>query len=145
VDAPPGSTIRVVSGVQGSDDHADAMPIRLTDDPSATAMSAHAINSVYPLRQKEIVSEVKLRLGDQVRVTTHTLLCVRRAYSIDEKACFSYKPPFGSRLYSRKFADWIAAQHRKDPKFFDNAVAQYKQQHEGTIGAKPVGAASAAR
>jgi hypothetical protein len=124
VEAPPGEKVVVTTAI--SDKSAiPAEGIRLTNDPTAQAISPAALAKFYSCRGKEVIAQVKTLLGPEVHFTTHTLLCVRRVHQIDDRADFSCQPPHGSRLYTQGFIDWLVAEYQKNAEFFVRAIEQY--------------------
>lgn len=119
VEAPPGSRIAFVSPEAQPVHEGGALPLRLTDDPTAPAYYAVPIDTTHPFRQKEIVVEVNHRIGDRRRITSHDLLCIRRVYEVHKDIRLCYTQNYASPRYSPAFVDWILARYDADPGFFD--------------------------
>jgi hypothetical protein len=124
VETAPGEGVTVTRGAAKMDPGA-IQSVRLTNDPNAPPISPSALASQYPFRGKELILKLKSKLGSDVHFTSHTLVAIRYTHGVDERVEYSHTPPFGSRLYSSDFMEWIIAAYRKDSSFFEYAVAQY--------------------
>jgi len=131
VETPHGVPVTVFRGSPQLSDNGNATPVRLTADASAPAFSAPSLAKSHPFRQTEVIKELKSRLGASVHLNSHTIVCVRRVHAVDGNTQFSYKPPFGSRLYSHAFIDWLIREYSRDDAFLDKTVAQYKERKTG--------------
>lgn len=128
--APTGSAVSIFSGEVRESKVANAMPIRLVDDPSAPGYRLIDHDTTYPHRQKELIDVVNAMLPDGISVNTHDVLALRRTHSIDSDMRYCHTPRFGSPQYSDAFAKWIVDGHKKDKNFFEAArAAYYKKMH----------------
>jgi hypothetical protein len=124
VESPPGT--RLVIGVAADVSAApDTKPVRLTNDPGAPAISPEALAIQFPFRATEVVTQMRSKLGPSVHFTKHTLMAVRHAHGIDNQVGFSHRPPFGSRLFSPAFIDWLYNKYRENEEFLEHALASY--------------------
>jgi hypothetical protein len=126
VDSPPGHKVVVVSAGDGGGAGVVA-PGRLTNESGAIPMNPEHLTEAYPYRVKEVVSEVKMRLGSGVHVTNYTVRAIRRAHGIDTNVAYSFQPPYGSRLFAKMFVDWIVECQRKDTAFLVEALKEMKK------------------
>ncbi len=99
----------------------DATPVRLTNDPAASAYHLVKPDQTHPLRMKSLLSIVNQRLGSPKLLTQHDIICVRKVYDIDNRPDYYYKSQFSSPQYSGLFIDWLIASYRNNPSFFDEA------------------------
>ncbi len=127
VTAPQGSAVSVFSGEVRESATADAMPIRLVDDPEAPGYRLIDHDTTYPHRQKELIAVINGMLPDGVNVTTYDILAVRRVHEIDKDPRYCHTPKFGSPQYSDNFARWIVDQHKVSKEFFTEARKQYQE------------------
>jgi len=107
------------------DSSAEAQPFQPTFDETKPYVLVSDPNQSHPLRQKEVIAQLKPRLPEDSGLTTHTLLAVRRLYKIDDDERFVYKPLYGSPQYSAAFVDWLIEKIRKDSDFFWKARQEY--------------------
>ncbi len=104
-------------------------PIRLVNDLSVPTYGKLLPDHTHPYRQKEVLKQVKVALGNQVTVTEYDILSVRRVNEINgTKLKFCHEPMFGSPQYSLAFVEWLVKRYHEDHSFFDNANEEYKQQ-----------------
>lgn len=127
VEAPPGSRIAFVSPEAQPVGQGGALPLRLTDDPSAPAYYAVPIDTTHPFRQKEIVSEVNKRIGDRRRITSHDLLGIRRVHEVQKDVRLCYTQNYASPRYSAAFVEWIVGRFEADNEFFDKTKRRFDE------------------
>jgi hypothetical protein len=118
---PAGAEVRVIPGELTKKGDGKALPFRLVDDPGAPEVRALDFDNAYPYRQKEAAMEVNRRLDGAAKIIPFHIQCVRRGYGIDDKATYSHATKFASRQYSEAFIDWMMAEYKKDPAFFEKA------------------------
>lgn len=125
VESPAGSKIAIT--LPGADlSKSSYVPsVRLTDDPKAPAYYAVPIDLTHPYRQKEVVHEVNIRLADRKIITSHNILCIRRAFGTDKDSVFCYTQNYASPRYSQAFVDWIIEKYEEDSGFFEVTKASY--------------------
>jgi hypothetical protein len=99
---------------------ASLRPVRITTDPDAPALQPQDVEQLYPWRQKDLLSELKARLGRR-SLTTYDIQAVRRHHRLDERPDFVFHLPGAGRRYSPAAADWFMEQHERDPEFFAKA------------------------
>lgn len=104
---------------------ANAVPIRVVDDPRAQAFRLVDYDKTHPYRQKELLAELRQRI-DGLNLNQFDLLAVRYAHNTDARPDFSHKGLFGTRQYSPKFLQWLEEQIRRDPRFLTQARQQYQ-------------------
>jgi hypothetical protein len=123
--APDGAEVAVVETAE-RDEEGRPTFIRLTTDPHAPLYGQVDPDQSHPYRQKEVIREVNVRLGEGT-VNAFDVLSVRRVHAISEatRPEFVHVPKFGSPQYSDAFVDWLAAEYERDPEFFANAKARY--------------------
>ena len=73
----------------------------------------------HPFRQKELIAQLNKQLGC-AKVNQYDIRCIVKVHKIKTRNNFYYQGEIkGSPVqYSAKFADWVLAQHQKDPEFF---------------------------
>ncbi len=129
VHAPVGSQVSLLPPDVRQSDSPKAVPIRITDDPAAPAYHVVDPDTTHPLRQKELIAEVRKRLPQASEFNSFDVVSIRYAYEIDDKREFSHKPKFASRQYSQSLVDWLASQAGADPEFFRRARAKHREGH----------------
>lgn len=127
MEAPPGSRVEVVtSEVRASVDPA-ATAIRVVDDSNAPAYRVVSPDDTHPYRQKELVCEVNKRLMGP-KINGFDIQCVRRWLEGDHvHPEYFHVPKYGSKQYSREFADFIVNVCDDDPEFLVKARNAAKQ------------------
>lgn len=120
-EAPPGAVVQVMPAEFTSPGHEPAIGVRLVHDPNATAVPHWNPDDTHRYRQKELVSELKTRLGGGAGVNSFDVQSVRRAHNVDGNPNFCHRPRFGSRQYSDAFLDWMVDEFSRDPDFFGKA------------------------
>lgn len=127
VEAPPGSRIAIMPPRDAMENEPGAVPLRLVDDPSAPAYYAVPIDRTHPYRQKEVIQQVNARLTGKRAITAHTIVCIRRVFSIQKDIKFCYTQNYASPRYSDAFVDWIVAQYEANERFFEETKAKFDQ------------------
>jgi schlafen family protein len=122
VEAPRGTEVAVIERSR-TDAEGKATRVRLTNDPDAPIFGRLNPDDTHPYRLTALVSLLNKRLAGRANVNTHDILCVRRAYAIDQKSRpeFAYKPNYDSMHYSETFLEWLDEEQRKDATFFQTA------------------------
>lgn len=124
---PTSTTINKISGRLTSD--AGGMPVRLVNDPNATAVTAIDYDSTHPYRQKDLLKRIKELLPEGTPISTYDLTAVRYAFDVLARDDFYHKSRFGSAQYSDSYAQWVAQKYTGDPDFFRNARGKYYESH----------------
>lgn len=127
VKAPTGARIEVRLPDDGESGKAPDV-LRLTSDESAPPYYAVPIDKTHPHRQKEAVREINARMGKVRTVTSHDILCVRKAHEIENNIEYCYKMKFNSPRYSDAFVEWIVLSFQADNQFFAKAKDFYDNQ-----------------
>jgi hypothetical protein len=130
-DAPMGSQIKVLPPeVQQSDDPG-AMPVRITNDPSAPTVYRETIiinpNQTHTFRRNEVVLRLREHLPANLVFNFCDVYAIRKVYGVDENSEFYFKPKFGSAQYSDVFIKWILSRYKEDNEFFAKTRAQLKK------------------
>jgi len=115
----------ILSSEVRESESANAVPIRVVDDPRAKAFRLVDYDKTHPYRQKELLAELRQRI-DGLNLNQFDLLAVRYAHSTDARPDFSHKGLFGTRQYSPKFLAWLEQQIKHDPRFLLQAREQYQ-------------------
>lgn len=131
VEAPIGSQVRVLAGEVRESASSTAVPIRVTDDPSAPAYRRVAIDDAYPYRQTELVAEVNRRLAGKSRVNGHDILCIRRMLGVDADENYCHRPRFSTPQYSAALVTRVLAEYDTDNAFFSTARLAFKAGKRG--------------
>jgi hypothetical protein len=126
VEAPDGAQIIVLQDNQISSRNDNIQNIRLVDDPDAPAHQLLDINKTHPYRTKDIVELVNKYLGNQDKITTHTIISIKHVHNIDKIRRFYYRPHHGTASYSQAFVEWLIEQFEKDNTFFSVAKEKYR-------------------
>ena len=123
--APDGAEVAVIETAERDEEGRPTL-IRLTTDPHAPLYGQVDPDQSHPYRQKEVIREVNVRLGEGT-VNAFDVLSIRRVHAISEETRpeFVHVPKFGSPQYSDAFVDWLAAEYQRDPEFFASAKAKY--------------------
>ena len=127
VDAPPGSRIAILPPEAHPTGPSGAVPLRLTDDPSAPAYYAVPLDTTHPFRQKEVVREVNARLSGRRSITSHDILCIRRVYEVQKDIRLCYTQNYATPRYSHAFVDWIVDRFDQDSSFFEATKTRFDQ------------------
>ena len=118
VNAPSGYSIKVLPPEVKESLLADAMPIRIVNDPQAPAYRKLNADDVYPYRQVDVINFVNSRLGKKTRINFYDVLCIRKIYGIDKNEAYFHKPKFGSPQYSTAFQSWLREEFQNDRQSF---------------------------
>jgi hypothetical protein len=135
VTAPTGHSIKVLPPEVRLNDSPSATAIHLVNDEGAPAFKAIRTDKLYPHRQKEVIAKLKERLPG-VTISSHSILCVRKAYDVESNPTFFYKPQFSSPQYSDAFVDWVIDQYQKNPEFFEHAKQALRKASKQTLANK---------
>ena len=100
-------------------------PVRIVTDPRAPALQPHDVEHLYPLRQKDLVRELKARLGR--RFNSYDIQAIRRYHRLDERPDFVFHLAGAGRRYSAAMLEWTLDQYGRDPEFFRKARAADQQ------------------
>ena len=126
VQAPSGSTVRVLPPGVIQSDQPGSMPIKIVDNPGAPEYRLTDPDKAYPHRQKEVIKALAGKSPNCSKINTFDIHCIRRVHNIDTNKKFSYKSAFGSRQYSDEFISWIADKCSQDPDFLQKTREAYK-------------------
>jgi Schlafen, AlbA_2 len=101
--------------------------VRVTTDPTAPVYGKLDPDVTHPYRQMDLITEVNRRLPTGTTINTHDVKCIRTILKLDGATApeFCHRPKFGVTQYSQQFAEWLVAQHKKDPSFFANLRKRY--------------------
>jgi hypothetical protein len=127
VQAPPGSQLSVLPPEIRDSNSPDATPIRIVDDPSAPAYRIVDPDQTHPLRQKELIAEVKKKIPENIVFNQFDAQAIRKTVPDANVPRYHHKPRFGSPQYSFDSVDWIVAQCQQDPTFFQQARARFAE------------------
>lgn len=132
VEAPVGSRFAILPPETQPTGPSGALPLRLTDDPTAPAYYAIPIDTTHPFRQKEVVREVNAKLAGGKTINAHDILCVRRVYSVQKDIKFCYTQTYSTPRYSQAFVDWVVQKYEEDGSFFEKTKLRLDQLKQGT-------------
>ena len=131
VEAPTGSQIKILPPIIRQSEEHEAIPIRIVDDPSAPAYYREVIttnpNQTHAYRRNDVVAELRKQLIDKAVISFYDVYAIRKAFNIDEKPEFFFRPKFGSPQYSSEFIKWIMSRHEEDNEFFAKTRALLKK------------------
>jgi hypothetical protein len=129
-EAPEGARLALVEATS-TDPTATPTRFRLTNDPTAPVYGQLSPDQTHPYRQAQLLPELNKRLGSGSVVNSYDLLSARRVHGIDAttRPDFVYQPhwPNSSPQYSEEFIDWLLAQVKTDPQFFEKARAKFSK------------------
>jgi hypothetical protein len=125
--APAGSTVHIAAPdvVAAQRLRAAARPVT---DPTATPVRVVDGDHLWPLRGKDVIAEVRDRLGKAATFNSHDMLCVRTVHDIEtEHPEFMYRPfAMAAPQYSIGYVDWLTRSWKADKEFFKKARKVYK-------------------
>jgi Putative DNA-binding domain/EC042_2821-lke REase len=133
VEAPAGSRFAILPPETEPAGPSGALPLRLTDDPTAPAYYAVPIDTTHPFRQKEVVREVNTKLAGRKTINAHDTLCIRRVYSVEKDIKFCYTQNYATPRYSEAFVDWVVQKYEEDESFFNKTKQQFDQLKRGAV------------
>ena len=117
------------SDIQGQSKVLQPVPGRIVSDTKAISFRPDNAADLWPHKAKDVVKKINERLTEGRKITSHDFLCIRKKHGIDEKSKpgLVYKPYKEiSPRYSDDIVDWVLNSSKKDPKFFEDAKAYYK-------------------
>jgi hypothetical protein len=102
---------------------------KMSADPSAVNVFPSNAETVWPYRQKDVISAVNEKIGKGARINSHDIACINWKFEILKKhPKFAYKSHrFASALYSLDFVNWIVDQFKKNEGFFQNLRTEYRE------------------
>jgi hypothetical protein len=112
--------LELAGGEPGLATRGRPQPVRIVTDPSAPALQPQDVERLYPLRQKDLVSQLNRRFGRRL-VNSYDIQAVRRQHRLDERPDFVFHLPGAGRRYSHAAAEWFAGQYEADSQFFQHA------------------------
>lgn len=127
VEAPPGSVVKVYSPEVRESPSPSALPIRIVNDPDAPAYYKIDPDQTHPFRTKDVVEKINECLAGKTNINHYDILCIRKAYSLDDRPAFYYHPKFSSAQFNQEFIDWVVNQYSVDARFFYKAREKRKQ------------------
>jgi hypothetical protein len=129
VEAPADSKVLIVA--EGTEASGEMVKVRLVDDLDATPVEQLKPDETHPHRQKELIREVRKRLGKSLTFNSYDVRCLKVVHHVHEDQRFCYQPKFGSAQYSDALVDWIIDKCREDKAFLDmNRHACYGQRYQ---------------
>lgn len=96
-------------------------------DESATPVQIINPDITHPLRQKDVIREVKARLPKNAQFNQYDVQSIKNVYSILENESLAYSPKFTSTQYSFLFIDWIESEYHKNNNFFEETRNEYRK------------------
>jgi Putative DNA-binding domain/EC042_2821-lke REase len=133
VEAPAGSRFAILPPETEPAGPSGALPLRLTDDPTAPAYYAVPLDTTHPIRQKEVMREVNAKLAGRKTINAHDIFCVRRVYSVEKDIKFCYTQNYATPRYSEAFVDWVVQKYEEDASFFSKTKQQFDQLKRGAV------------
>ena len=125
VEAPIGSTVRMIPPNATDSECSDAVAIRLTKDETAKTLNVLPIDKTHPYRQKEVIEELNARLAGVTKITSHDLQCIRKRFRILEDINLCYTQKHAAPKYSSAYVDWILEQYAANVDFFKETKEQF--------------------
>ncbi len=130
-EAPRSSQIKVLPPTVRLSDDIGATPIRYTNDPAVPSVFREMIavnpNQTHTFRRNDVVTRLRECLPNNLIINFYDVYAIRKAYKVDDKSEFYFKPKFGSPQYSGEFIEWILSCYEKDKEFFMKARARLKK------------------
>jgi Putative DNA-binding domain/EC042_2821-lke REase len=133
VEAPAGSRFAILPPETEPAGPSGALPLRLTNDPTAPAYYAVPIDTTHPFHQKEVVREVNAKLAGRKAINSHDILCIRRVYSVQKDIKFCYTQNYATPRYSQAFVDWVVQKYEEDESCFNKTKQQFDQLKQDVI------------
>jgi hypothetical protein len=129
VSAPAGSRISVLPAGVKQSSSPDAVPIRITDNPTAPEYRLVDPDVTHPWRQKELIGEINKRLPDGKKINQYNIRAVRQLFEIDGKPEFFHKGKFSSPQYSAALYEWLLSQYTRDGQFFIRTADELRRRN----------------
>jgi hypothetical protein len=132
VKAPPDHQIVALApGKEVVESHSpSAMPICVTNDPSAPAYRKLSPDKTHPYRQTELVDELNKKLHGRTKINQYDIQVIKKIYRVTEEPKYVYQPRFSSTQYSDVFVDWVVGEYERDSNFFANTRREaYRRSH----------------
>lgn len=133
VEAPVGHAITVVSSPPSSKAGAPrlegmAITAKLSAGPGAVQFVPQNTEEIWPYRQKDLLERINKELSMQPSVNGHDILCINSSLNVlKAHPEFAYKPHrLASPQYNDKYANWIIAQYKADPRYFQRMREEYR-------------------
>lgn len=125
--APPGSTVHVSIDDQMVPDMT-GMPAKIVTNHDAPAVQIKHGDENWPYRQKEVIAILNKKLKNHPKISTHDMLCIRRAYNLeDNRPDLAYRPfTKSSTQYSDGFIEWVEGRVREEPGFFQRLRTEFR-------------------
>ncbi len=125
VEAPPYSEILIV-------DKKDPPSIRVVDEDFAEPVRTLRPDKTHPLRQKDVLAEVKNRTTPTLRFNQHDVQCIKWRYHIEENPAYYYKSNItgSTAQYSLGFVDFIVHSINAEPDCLTKLRSEYKAYRE---------------
>jgi len=124
---PKGSQIEIIPSRPTSTAFAEALPVRLTNDPSAPSVTVVDRHSIFPYRQKELIARLREALPDGPTPNPYDIQAINKTYHIAEEQNLSWKPQYSPRQYGEGFVEWFVEQISKDEDFLTNTRRRFKE------------------
>jgi Putative DNA-binding domain len=129
VETAPADAITVVSASKSGQKSAAIINAKVSDDPSAVRFVPENAEEIWPHRQMDLIRAVNRQIGNEQRINTHDIYCIKMVFDILRKhrefADKSHR--LASPQYSNEFVDWIVDQYRRDKAFFQRVRAEYRR------------------
>lgn len=111
-----------------------ATHFRLTNDIDAPKFQLINPDKTHPYRLKDLVNKVNELLRNIGIIINHyDVLIAMRVCKMESNIEYTYKPKYGTRIYSLAFAEWMVAKLAKDKYYFKMARAKYRRIKRGYI------------
>lgn len=124
---PRGSQIEIIPSRNTAPTFADALPVRLTNDPSAPSVTVVDRHAIFPYRQKELIARLREVLPDGPIPNTYEMLAINKTYHIAEEQNLSWKPQYSPRQYGEGFVEWFVDQISKDKEFLTKTRRRFQE------------------
>ena len=107
VAAPRGSNFTILPGEVRESTSADAVPIRIVDDPSAPGFRRVGPDDTHPHRRKELIERVNARLPAESNINAYDVKVARNLHQLDSISDYFFQPKFGGPQYSNECINWF--------------------------------------
>jgi hypothetical protein len=124
---PRGSQIEIVPSRNTASTYAEVLPVRLTTDPRAPSVTVVDRHSIFPYRQKELITRLREALPDGPIPNTYEMLAINKTYNIAEAQNLSWKPQYSPRQYGEGFVEWFVEQISKDKDFLHKTRRRFQE------------------
>ena len=132
--APKGSVLMVRARDVRVTEEPDAQAIRITEKASAPEFRLVDPDKTHPYRMKELLSVMNKEIGFlSKKVNAYDIKALIEVYSLWNDVQYTYKPKFGSRMYSPGLVAWIKDNVMRDRYFLRRVRTKFRRMRESSL------------